>query len=99
MRRRSRHFNNLLVMCNVTLARDAESCLMPVRGFNSARDSENPRIRESENPRIRESRRFEHDVLRAMIQHVAPHLLQSFPALDDLEKMISGELTDFASEE
>jgi len=91
MRRRSRHFNNLLVMCNVTLARDAESCLMAVRGFNSARDSENPRIRES--------RRFEHDVLRAMIQHVAPHLLQSFPALDDLEKMISGELTDFASEE
>ena len=46
-----------------------------------------------------DSRRFEHDVLRAVIQHVAPHLLQPFPALDDLEKMISGELTDFASEE
>jgi hypothetical protein len=34
-----------------------------------------------------------------MIQHIAPHLLQSFRALDDLEKMISSEPTDLASEE
>jgi hypothetical protein len=32
-----------------------------------------------------------------MIQYVAPHLLESFPTLDDLEKMVSGELTGFAS--
>ena len=41
---------------------------------------------------------FEHDVLRTMIQHVASHFFESFPALDDLEKMIAGELTDLASE-
>src|SRR6185437_8992193 len=45
------------------------------------------------------SRRFEHDVLRAMIQHVAPHLLESFSAFYDLEKMISCKLTDLASED
>ena len=45
-----------------------------------------------------ESRRLEHDVLRAVIQHVAPHLLESLGALDDLEKVISCELTDFARE-
>jgi hypothetical protein len=45
------------------------------------------------------SRRFEHDVLRAMMQHVAPHFLESFPALDDLEEMISRELTDSACDE
>src|SRR6185312_6869354 len=38
------------------------------------------------------SHRFEHDVLRAMIQHVAPHLLESFLAFYDFEKMISCEL-------
>jgi hypothetical protein len=45
------------------------------------------------------SHRFEHDVLRAVIQHVTPHLGESFRPLDDLEKMIAGELTDFACEE
>ena len=38
-----------------------------------------------------DSRRFEHDVLRAVIQHVAAHLVQLFPALGDLERMIAGE--------
>src|SRR5829696_5838042 len=90
------------ISAKIRLIRSAAS-LSPPAGYNariSPRRSVFARTNGIAGRALRaESRAFEHDVLHAMIQHVAPHLLESIPALGDLEKMIAGELTDFAGKE